>query len=211
MFSQELDYYEDGKYQDFLMTSRRKALTPPEKMLMQVPLAEAMNVVDFGMGKGFFTTYLLKKMNKSAHLWGVEYQEELIDHVLKRKIDEKLDNFTALHIDKTDHPLIPNWIPVPDIIFSAFCLSTFPDPGLAMDGLIRSLKEGGKLYVFDWSKVEFSEGPAIKDKISVDKMKYLAELYKLEVTNTIPVNEFCYGLEIKAGADFKTQFYDYRE
>lgn len=211
MSSSEIDYYEDIKYQDFLLSSRRKVVTSPEKIMNQLQLSGAMNVVDFGIGKGFFIPYLQKKMNKHAHLWGVDYQEEILDYILKKKIDENLQNFTAVHIDKTDHPLLPNWIPVPEVIFASMCLSTFPDPGLAMDGLIRSMKEGGKLYVIDWAKVEFPEGPPIKDKISFDKMQYLADLYKLEVTNAFTVNEFVYGIEIQAGEDFKTQFYDYRE
>jgi ubiquinone/menaquinone biosynthesis C-methylase UbiE len=211
MINQEIDYYEDIKYQNFLLSSRRKIVTLPEKVMNQIQLSDATNVVDFGIGKGFFIPYLLKKMNKDAHLWGIDYQEEILDYVLKKRIDENILNFTALHMDKTDHPLLPNWIPLPEVIFTSMCLSTFSDPGLAMDGLIRSLKEGGRLYVIDWSKVEFAEGPAIKDKISIDKMKYLAELYKLEVTNTFTINEFSYGLEVIAGPEFKSQFYDYRE
>ena len=44
--------------------------------------------------------------------------------------------------------------------------------------------------MIDWAKVEFPEGPAIKDKISFDKMKYLAEYHKLKVVNAFTVNEF---------------------
>ena len=82
---------------------------------------------------------------------------------------------------------------------------------VAMDGLIRSMKPEGRLFVIDWAKVEFPEGPAIKDKISFDKMKYLAEYHKLKIVNAFTVNEFVYGMEIVAGPEFKTQFYDYRE
>lgn len=211
MISQEIDYYEDMKYQDFLLSSRRKVICPPEKIMYYIEIKDAINVVDFGMGKGFFTHYLKKKMDKEAHLWGIDYQQEILDLVLKRKVEESIQNFTVVHIDKTEHPLLPNWIPLPDVIFTAMCLSTFPDPGFAMDGLIRSMKPEGRLFVIDWAKVEFPEGPAIKDKISFDKMKYLAEYHKLKVVNAFTVNEFVYGMEIIAGPDFKTQFYDYRE
>ncbi|MDX1957694.1 MAG: class I SAM-dependent methyltransferase [Leptospiraceae bacterium] len=210
-YTPDMEYYEDLKFQEFLLSSRRKAICPPEKIMKEVNLKGCKNVVDFGMGLGFFIPYLKQKMDKDAWLWGVECQPEIIDLTLKRKIEMNLENFSTVYLDKTDHPLLPSWIPAPDVIFAALSLSTFPNPGLAMDGLIRSMKPNGKLYVIDWSKTEHPDGPAIKEKISLDKMKYLAELYNLEVANTFTVSEFFYGLEVIAGEDFNIVFYDYRE
>lgn len=211
MVGQEQDYYEDMKYQDFLLSSRRKFFCPPDKIMEQIDISDAMDVVDFGMGKGFFIPYLLSKMNPEATLWGIDYQQEILDLVLKRKVEENIKNFSVVHIEKSDHPLLPQWIPMPDVIFSSLCLSTFSDPGLAMDGLIRSMKPEGRLIIVDWAKVETKEGPEIRFKISYDKMKYLAELYNLEVTAIHNINEFIYCIEVKAGPEFVTQFYDYRE
>ena len=64
MISQEIDYYEDMKYQDFLLSSRRKIICPPEKIMYYIEIKDAMHVADFGMGKCFFVHHLKKKMNK---------------------------------------------------------------------------------------------------------------------------------------------------
>ena len=72
-----------------------------------------------------------------------------------------------------------------------------------MDGLIRSMKPEGRLIIVDWAKVETKEGPEIRFKISYDKMKYLAELYNLEVTAIHNINEFIYCIEVKAGPEFQ--------
>lgn len=95
--------------------------------------------------------------------------------------------------------MLPEWIPAPDAVFASLVLSTFPDPGLAMDGLIRSIKKGGKLIVLDWMKNEYSIGPKINDKISLDKMKFLAELYHLDIVKNVRISEHVYGLEVVAG------------
>jgi ubiquinone/menaquinone biosynthesis C-methylase UbiE len=211
IYTPDMEYFEDIRYQEFLLSSRRKAICPPEKVMKEINLQGAANVVDFGMGLGFFIPYLQQKMHNEAWLWGVESQPELIDLALKKKVEFNIQNFSTVYLDKTDHPLLPGWIPKPDVIFASLSLSTFANPGLAMDGLIRSMKPEGKLYVIDWSKTEHSEGPAIKDKVSADKIKYLAELYNLEVVNAFGISEFFYGLEIKAGEEFNVVFYDHRE
>lgn len=210
-YTPDMDYYEDFQYQEFLLSSRRRNLCNPEKVMQNISLKGARNVVDFGMGLGFFIPHLQQKMDKDAWLWGVECQADLIDLVLKKKVEQNIKNFSTVFLEKSDTPLLPQWIPIPDIIFASLSLSTFPNPGLAMDGLIRSMKEGGKLIILDWAKLEHSEGPAIKEKVSLDKMKYLAELYHLKITNQFILSEFVYGLEVKAGEQFVYQFYDHRE
>ncbi|MEM7180883.1 MAG: methyltransferase domain-containing protein [Spirochaetota bacterium] len=207
----DLDYYEEISYQEFLLSSRRRELCPPEKIMEQFKFKNYQNVVDFGMGLGFFTPYLQASMNPDAHLWGVECQQDLIDLNLKKRVSEDIQNFSVFFMDKTDHPMLPQWVPIPEVIFSAMCLSTFPDPGLAMDGLIRSMKKGGRIIIIDWSKMEFPEGPAIKDKVSMDKMVYLAELYHIRVVKSFRINEYVYGLEVTAGEDFLFGYYDFRE
>jgi ubiquinone/menaquinone biosynthesis C-methylase UbiE len=176
-----------------------------------ISLKNAKNVVDFGMGLGYFIPFLQQKMESEAWLWGVECQAELIDIVLKKKVESNIKNFSTVYLEKSDSPLLPNWIPLPDVIFASLSLSTFPNPGLAMDSLIRSMKPGGRLIVIDWAKIDYIEGPAIKEKVSLDKMKYLAELYNLTILNQFIKSEVIYGLEVQANNQFVYQFYDHRE
>jgi len=210
-YTPDMEYFEDMRYQEFLLSSRRKAICPVEKILREFDLKDAQNVVDFGMGLGFFIPYLKQKMHKDAWLWGVECQQDLIDLVLKKKVQNDIKNFSVVYLERTEHPLLPQWIPVPEIIFASLSISTFPNPGLAMDGLIRSMKPNGKLIIIDWAKTEYPEGPSIREKVSLDKMKYLAELYNLEIIRTFIINEFFYGLIVKASENFETSIYDFRD
>ncbi len=210
-YKPDMEYYEDIAFQEFLLTSRRKLFCNPEKIMDAISLKNAKNVVDFGMGLGYFIPFLQQKMESEAWLWGVECQAELIDIVLKKKVESNIKNFSTVYLEKSDSPLLPNWIPLPDVIFASLSLSTFPNPGLAMDSLIRSMKPGGRLIVIDWAKVDYIEGPAIKEKVSLDKMKYLAELYNLTILNQFIISEVIYGLEVQANNQFVYQFYDHRE
>ncbi|HMY65945.1 MAG TPA: methyltransferase domain-containing protein [Leptospiraceae bacterium] len=213
IYTPDMEYFEDIKYQEFLLTSKRKAICPPEKIFQEIRYRwkDARNIVDFGMGLGFFTPFIRQRMHKDAWLWGVECQQDLIDLILKKKVDQNITNFSAVFLEKTEHPLLPQWIPHPDLIFASLSLSTFANPGLAMDGLVRSMNDGGTLVIIDWAKTDHPSGPQLKDKVSAEKMKYLAELYDLEVVNYFSITEFFYGLEVKPSPDFKFKFYDYRD
>ncbi|PJZ71259.1 SAM-dependent methyltransferase [Leptospira perolatii] len=207
----DLEYYYNLDYQNFLLSSRRRDLTPPELIFKNFPLSDVSNLVDFGMGLGFWTHELLKRIQKEGWVWGAECNQDFLDEILHWKNREEIDRFTPFYMEKADRPLLPEWIPVPDAIFASLVLSTFPDPGLAMDGLVRSMRVGGRLIVLDWMKNEYPIGPKINDKISLDKMKFLAEQYHLDIVKTVRVSDYIYGLEIKAGTGFEYGYYDLKE
>lgn len=206
----DIEYYRSQSYQDFLMSSLRRNLATPETILSFFSWKGAQNIVDFGCGLGYYFLEF-RKMVPNAWIWAGECQEELLDQVLRRKLLEGIENVTPFHLEKSDHPLLPEWIPVPDIIFASLSLSTFPNPGLAMDGLIRSMKRGGKLYIVDWAKSETEFGPSINEKISIDKMKFLAEEFRLKVGKSGRITENFYGLEVTAGTEFVYGYYDLKE
>ncbi len=208
----DLEYYESMKYQEFLLSSVRKEICQPNVIFENLKINKVENLVDFGVGLGFFIPYFFKYLPKESWVWTADYQQDLIDLLLQKKIKEEIDRFTPFYIDKSDHPILPDWVPTPDLIFSSMCLSTFADPGLAMDGLIRSMKQGGRLIVVDWVKVEYKHGgPLLKDKISLDKMKFLAEEYKLNIVKTLRVSEFVYAMELTAGSEFVYGIYEMRD
>ena len=84
-YKPDMEYYEDIAFQEFLLTSRRKQFCNPEKIMDAISLKNAKNIVDFGMGLGYFIPFLQQKMESEAWLWGVECQAELIDICIKNE------------------------------------------------------------------------------------------------------------------------------
>ncbi|MCG6145724.1 SAM-dependent methyltransferase [Leptospira bandrabouensis] len=206
----DMEYYRSPHYQEYLLSSHRREVCPPEDVYAFFNWKGLNNLVDFGSGLGFYFTEF-RKWFPHVWIWAAECQQEIIDMILRRKLMEGIEQLTPFHIDQSDHPLLPEWVPVPEIIFASLSLSTFPNPGLAMDGLIRSMKAGGRLFIVDWSKTESGFGPKINEKISMDKMKFLAEEYKLEVTKSGRISEHFYGMEVKASSSFIYGYYDLKE
>lgn len=196
-----LPFYEEILYHEYLLSRERKELFPRDELLSQIKWTGVRDLLDFGMGNGYFLSSFYKHMEPEINLWGAECQESLIDYTLSLKVKEKWNGFIPFYIEKTEHPLLPDWIPAMDMIFCSCVLSTFADPALAIRGIGRSLKLEGRIVVIDWAKVEAPSGPEIGQKVSRDRMHYFVEDAGFKIIRTLETTEFVYAMEI--AKDFK--------
>lgn len=194
-----LPYYEEETYHRYLLSRERKDLFPTETILDQIDWKGVENLLDFGMGNGYFLPAFQKKFQGDVQLWGAECQEALIDYTLHIKVKEHLDQFIPFYIERNEHPLLPEWLPGMDIVFCSCVLSTFADPSLAMKGIGRILNTGGRLILLDWEKVAAPSGPDISQKVSKDRMSYFVEDAGFHIKKRLEINPYVYGMELIPG------------
>lgn len=191
-----LPYYEEEAYHQYLLSPERKEIFPPDKILGQINWSGVQHILDFGMGNGYFLPYFKKHLDKDIQIWGAECQEILIDETLHLKVKENFTNFIPFFLEKNEHPLLPEWLPQMDIVFCSCVLSTFADPTLAIKGIGRIMKEGGRMILLDWDKVEAPSGPDITQKVSRDRMSFFIEEADYKIVHTLEINKYFYGFEI---------------
>lgn len=191
-----LPYYEEPEYHKYLLSAARGELFPPDPLLSQISWEGVENLLDFGMGNGYFLPHFYKYIGKDCQVWGAECQEILIDATLKMKVDEDFQNFIPFHTPRTEHPLLPDWIPEMDLIFCSCTLSTFADPSLAIHGIGRSLNTDGKIIIIDWERMDSPSGPELAQKISKDRMEYFIEEADYRVDRNLKTNPYIYGMII---------------
>lgn len=192
-----LPYYEDPEYHKYLLSPQRRELFPIDKIFSQIDWKNKINILDFGMGNGYYLPAFFRYGEKDIFIWGAECQEILIDYCLKRKVKEDFKNFIPFYVDKTEHPLLPEWIPEMDMIFCSCVLSTFANPTLGILGTGRILKEDGIFIIIDWERTEAPSGPDINQKISSDRMKFCIEEAGCTIIKTLDINPYVYGFIIK--------------
>jgi SAM-dependent methyltransferase len=190
------DYYEEEWFHDYLLSPLRREIFPPSLILDQISFEGVTNMLDFGMGNGFFVPHLLKRLPGNATLYGAECQELMIDMVLHQKVIDNYQNFIPFFQEKNEHPLLPDWLPDMELILCSCVLSVFANPSLALQGVGRNLARDGRIIVLDWDKVEAPSGPEITQKISLDRMKYFIEDAEFSITRTLKINRYFYGMEI---------------
>lgn len=199
-----LAYYEDPEFHAFLLSRERREFFPIEPIFNQIRWDGIQHLLDFGMGNGYFLPGFYQHLGAEAHIWGAECQEELIDFVLQRKAKEGLERLTPFFNERTEHPLLPDWIPEMDAVFCACTLSTFANPALAIKGVGRSMKNEGRLFLIDWEKVDAPAGPDISQKISKDRMSFFVEDAGYIVQNTLRGGRYFYAMELIKGEEART-------
>lgn len=192
-----LPYYENEKYHEFLLSPARRELFPIDKIFKQIEWKGKKNILDFGMGNGYFLPAFFEYGGEDIFVWGAECQEILIDYTLKRKVKEGYKNFIPFFVEKTEHPLLPEWIPTMDIIFCSCVLSTFANPTLGILGTGRILKNDGFFVVIDWERIETKYGPEISQKVSSERMKFCIEEAGCFIVKTLDINPYVYGFIVK--------------
>ncbi|MCX7811313.1 MAG: class I SAM-dependent methyltransferase [Leptospiraceae bacterium] len=188
-----LPYYEDPEYHRYLLSPQRRELFPVEKIFSQIDWKNKINILDFGIGNGYYLPSFFEYGEKDIFIWGAECQEILIDECLKRKVREGYKNFIPFYIDKTEHPLLPEWIPEMDMIFCSCVLSTFANPTLGLLGTGRILKQNGIFVIIDWERVEAPSGPDISQKVSSERMKFCIEEAGCRIIKVLNINPYVYG------------------
>ena len=194
-------YYTEPEYHRYLLSNARQELFPAREWLAQIRWNGVSHLLDFGMGNGYFLPFFAESLGKEASIWGAECQEELIDVALQTKVRERLERFIPFYVERTEHPLIPDWIPQMDLIFCSCVLSTFADPVLAIHGIGRALEKEGRIVILDWEKKEAPSGPDVDQKISKERMLYFVEDAGYRVRQVLRTNPYVYGLEIVPGED----------
>lgn len=192
-----LPYYEESEYHRFLLSPERRELFPTDKIFQQIDWKDKKHILDFGMGNGYFLSSFFEFGDEDIFVWGAECQEILIDYTLQRKVKEGFANFIPFYIEKTEHPLLPEWIPEMDMIFCSCVLSTFANPTLGILGTGRILKENGVFVIIDWERIETKLGPDISQKISSERMKFCIEEAGCTIIKTLNINPYVYGFVAK--------------
>ena len=191
-----LPYFEEIEYHQYLLSGERRELFPPDVILSQIRWHKVEDLLDFGMGNGYFLSHFYKFIGPDTKIWGAESQEVLIDYCLQLKVKEQFNNFIPFFIERTEHPLLPDWIPPMDIIFCSCVLSTFANPSLAIRGIGRGLSPSGRIIIIDWEKKNAPSGPEIAQKVSLERMQYFIEDAGYRINRRLKINPFVMGLEV---------------
>ena len=69
-----LPFYENPEYHRYLLSQARADLFPVSRILNQLPMYDTLDVLDFGMGNGYFLDGFLKQLPEEGHVWGADLQ-----------------------------------------------------------------------------------------------------------------------------------------
>jgi len=146
----------------------RDAWQKPEEVLRALGLPTDAKVADLGSATGYFTVRLARAVPK-GHVFAIDVEKTLNDHLRQRLQKEKLKNVTVVLGDATDSKL-----PEPvDLILIVDTYHHIADRTAYFKKLADKLRPSGRIVVIDFKKGA-KMGPP--DEAKLDRAQVTAEL-----------------------------------
>lgn len=125
-------------------------------LIERLPIEEHFVVVDLGAGTGYFSLRIARRVTDGQVL-SVDIQRQMLDIIAERKRESGLDNIETI-LANEDEPNLP--IGAVDLVLMVDAYHEFSHPREVVDGIVRSLKTGGRVVLIEYR----AEDPSVAIK-----------------------------------------------
>lgn len=167
----------------------------PQEIINKAGLVEGMTIADLGCGNlGYFIIPMAKVIGKEGIAYGVDILKPVLEAVRSRA---KLDGLTNVELiwadlEKVGSSKIPEASTDADFLVNILFQNKKKDA--IMQEAARLLKQGGKLVVIDWKKINIPFGPPVEIRVEPESIKAIASKINLKLLEESDVGDYFWGL-----------------
>ena len=176
----------DGKLKAMQATNAKASIQTKSEMLVSemfttdelianLEFRPPIKIADFGCGQGNITLPLAGFVGESSEVYGIDVQKDLLIKMLRQAKERNLNNIKAVwgDLDKVGgSKMADNFFDMVIIVNTLFQLE---NKKAALQEAWRILKDGGKLIIVDWRKMERQIGPRQENTVNKNVMLDLAQ------------------------------------
>lgn len=140
----------------------RDAWQQPEHVIEKMEISLGMTVADIGAGTGYFLPHLSRAVGRAGRVHALDIEENLVQHMSKRIVEEKLDNVQARRIAADDPELEAGSV---DRILIVNTWHHIEARNAYAAKLKKALKPDGELFIVDF-ELESEKGPPRDHKLA---------------------------------------------
>ena len=171
---EEIINYFESIYYDLkgwtLSLKIRWASTPPFKTLRRMGLSKGMDVLDVGCGPGFWALPAAKIVGRDARVLACDISPKMLAAAKQRAAAEGITNIVFRKAKTYGVPFKPERV---DFCLMNYVLHEVDDPKRLLTEVVKVLRPGGFLAVYEWAKKKAEIGPPLSDRIAQSKMESL--------------------------------------
>lgn len=131
----------------------------PERVMDALGIADGARVADIGIGSGWFTVRLARRVGPNGRVYGEDVQPQMIDATRRRVEREGLRNVTLV-LGRFDDPLLPAPVDAALLVGVYSQAKNFgTDMQVFLQNIRRGLKPGGRLGIVDFRPGVTGPGP----------------------------------------------------
>lgn len=159
-------------YKLFDHKTERRKWQDPEAILFSLGIRLGFTFVDIGCSDGFFALPAARLVGEKGRVYGLDIDEQAIDRLNKRAIEEGLTNL-ILKVGEAEETVLCD--SCADVVFFGIVLHDFRSVSKVLLNARRMLKPNGSLVDLDWKKKPMGFGPPLHIRFSEREAASLIE------------------------------------
>ena len=169
----------------------------PDMAVTHFHLVEGDVVADFGSGSGFFSQALSKAVGETGKVYACEIQKQLVEKIGDQSRQDGLINIYPLWCDLEEENGIKIGTGELDAALLANTLFMIDDKEAGVKEMGRTVRQGGKFFVIDWTESFSGMGPQPGNVITADETTALFESNGFVLDREYPTGDHHYGLAFR--------------
>ena len=169
----------------------------PATVVTHFHIREGDTVADFGAGSGYFIEMLVKLVGEKGVVYACEIQKDLVVKLGQIAHKKGMAQVRPLwcDIEELDGSKIPDGeVDVAILVNTFFQLE---DKQTALQEIRRTLRNGGKLFIIDWSESFGGLGPQPSQVVSQEDARAFAEQEGFVFDTSFDAGDHHYGLSFR--------------
>lgn len=170
----------------------------PEKILEEAGLTSKMKAIDLGCGAGFFTIPASVLVGNKGRIYAVDNNNEMLSLTVRKAAFRDMYNIDKINLDLEDI----GDLKLPSKVDFAILGNILYMIRLKVN-LIRKaskiLKEGGKLLIVDWEKIDTPFGPPVEVRLKEEEIIKICEKEGFVLEKRLDAGLYHYALLFDIG------------
>ncbi len=139
----------------------------PDQIMDALGIAEGAVVGDIGVGGGWFTTRLARRVGPNGRVYAEDIQRPMLEATSRRLAREGLRNVETV-LGTSDDPRLPAG--TLDAVLMVDTYHEFDNPVPMLRNTAASLKSGGRLGVVDFRMDGLGPGPPLEERVDPEQV-----------------------------------------
>lgn len=165
----------------------------PKGVVQQLPVVAGEKVTDFGCGAGYFSCAFAEAIGSVGQVIALDILPASLEAVMSRARSLGLTNITTKRVNLEKEggsgldPHSQDWVIIKDMLFQNTKKDTI------LYEAARVLRQGGKLFVMEWSPENTFVGPAKELRLTSTDLEALLNAAGFDIVKSLEVGEYHFG------------------
>lgn len=165
----------------------------PKGVTAQLPITIGEQVADFGCGAGYFSCAFAEAVGQEGHVIALDILPASLEAVMSRARSLGLTNITTQRVNLEKEggsqldPHSVDWVIIKDMLFQN------NEKDIILYEAARVLKNGGKIFLMEWSAGNTFVGPAKELRLAPTEVEALLHAAGFDIVKNLEVGEYHFG------------------